>query len=178
VPRHFQTPPSRSARIGEWSTHSPMLNEPNTGSKVCKVTSGASGLNDIRAYLNIGAKCHVLDYRSGAAEISPVDAEVLPLPPRPPHTSRKPANPGGRAKRAGSRRLLLDSSRIPLGVSPSVRLITPSDGTAENAPCERLGILAEGRGHCERNYLRLMAGTVIYWFVGPATVPLHATGGA
>jgi hypothetical protein len=35
-----------------------------------------------------------------------------------------------------------------------------------HAPGERLGIRLKVGSHCERNYLRVMAGTGIYWVVG------------
>jgi|HubBroStandDraft_1064217.scaffolds.fasta_scaffold47594_2 hypothetical protein len=45
-----------------------------------------------RVICNIGRR-YALDFWSRAAEISPVDAAVLPFPPRPPHTSKNAAKP-------------------------------------------------------------------------------------
>ena len=51
-----------------------------------------------RVICSIGGQRYALDFWSRASEITPVDAEVLPFPPRPPHISKKAAKPepGGR----------------------------------------------------------------------------------
>jgi hypothetical protein len=54
-----------------------------------------------RVICNIGGQRYALDFWSRASEISPVDAAVLPFPPRPPHTSKKvrQPRPGGNSRR-------------------------------------------------------------------------------